>query len=56
MKPEYLARKLGKIIEMKNPCPHYVIATLEQKFAVVLKRILPVSLFSAILGSHYGIK
>jgi len=56
MKPEYLARKLGKIIEMKNPSPNYVIATLEQKFAVVLKRILPVSLFSAILGSHYGIK
>lgn len=56
MKPEYLARKLGKIIESKNPRPNYVISTLEQKFAVVLKSILPVSWFSAILGSHYGIK
>ena len=56
MKPEYLARKLGNIIEQRHPGANYVVATLEQKFAVVLKRILPVSLFSAILGSHYGIK
>jgi len=56
LNPEYLAQKLGKIIEQKNPDAHYVIATAEQKFAVLLKRILPTSLFSGILGSHYGIK
>ncbi len=56
LKPEYLAKKLGKIIEKKNPCHSYIIATPEQKFAVVLKRILPGSLFASILSSHYGIK
>ena len=56
LKPEYLARKLSKILKKKNPCHSYIIATLEQKFAVVLKRILPGSFFSSILSSHYGIK
>ena len=56
LKPEYLARKLSKILKKKNPCHSYIIATLEQKFAVVLKRILPGSIFSSILSSHYGIK
>ena len=56
LKPEYLARKLAVILEKKNPCHQYIIATLEQKFAVVLKRILPGSLFASILSSHYGIK
>ena len=56
LKPEFLARKLAKILEKKNPCHHYIIATLEQKFAVILKRILPGSWFSSILSSHYGIK
>ena len=54
--PEFLARKIASILEKKNPCNQYVVATLEQKFAVLLKRILPVSLFSGILSSHYGIK
>jgi len=54
--PEFLARKLVRILELKKPCNQYVIATLEQKFAVILKKILPVSVFSDILASHYGIK
>lgn len=55
MKPEYLARKLARIIGQKNPRPTYIISTAEQKFAVVLKRLLPTFIFSGILGSHYGI-
>jgi len=54
--PEVLARKLVKIIEQKNPRKRYVIATAEQKLAVVLKRILPAGLFMKILAPHYGIK
>ncbi len=54
--PEVLARKLVKIIETKNPCQRYVIASAEQKLAVILKRILPSSLFMKILAPHYGIK
>jgi NAD(P)-dependent dehydrogenase (short-subunit alcohol dehydrogenase family) len=54
--PEKLAKKLACIVEKKNPCPSYIVSTLEQKFAVVLKRILPGTMFSGILASHYGIK
>lgn len=56
LSPEFLARKLAKILEKEKPCHYYVIATLEQKFAIVLKKILPDTLFSKILSSHYGIK
>ena len=54
--PEYLARKIAAILEKKNPCNQYIVATAEQKLAVLLKRILPVSLFAKILSDHYGIK
>lgn len=55
LSPEFLARKIARILDQKRPCTHYVVATLEQKFAVVLKKLLPGSLFSKILSSHYGI-
>jgi len=54
--PEIMARKLLKVVESKHPCNRYVVASLDQKLAVILKRILPISLFSRILGSHYAIK
>jgi len=56
MKPEFLARKIAKIIELKHPRSSYTISTLEQKFAIVLKRILPDAVFAGILRTHYGIK
>ena len=56
LNPEYLARKIIKIIGRKNPRSCYVIASLEQKFAVILKRMLPDRWFSGILASHYGIR
>jgi NAD(P)-dependent dehydrogenase (short-subunit alcohol dehydrogenase family) len=55
LSPDFLARKIARILEQKKTYNHYVIATIEQKFAVVLKQFLPRSLFS-ILSSHYGIK
>ncbi len=54
--PEILARKIYKILEKKRPANRYVIASTEQKLAVVVKRILPGSWFEAILRGHYGIK
>lgn len=54
--PEILAQKLVKIIGKKNPSHRYVIASMEQKLAVVLKRILPSAWFMKILAPHYGIK
>jgi NAD(P)-dependent dehydrogenase (short-subunit alcohol dehydrogenase family) len=55
-KPEILARKLYKILEKKRPANRYIIASFEQKLALALKRILPGSLFEAILRGHYGIR
>ena len=54
--PEILAKKIVKIAECKKPKQRYVIASLEQKLAVVLKKILPGKLFGKILQGHYGIK
>lgn len=54
--PEVLARKLGRIITCKKPRQNYIIASFEQKLAVVIKYILPGKLFSKILRDHYRIK
>jgi NAD(P)-dependent dehydrogenase (short-subunit alcohol dehydrogenase family) len=54
--PEVMAKKLLKVVESKHPCNRYIIATFEQKFSIFLKRILPISWFSNILGSYYEIK
>jgi short-subunit dehydrogenase len=54
--PSILAKKLVKIVECQNPRQRYIIASPEQKLAVVLKNILPGKIFGKILESHYGIK
>jgi NAD(P)-dependent dehydrogenase (short-subunit alcohol dehydrogenase family) len=53
--PVVLARKIVKIAECKNPRQRYIIASFEQKLAVVLKYILPGKLFRTILQDHYKI-
>lgn len=55
MKPEYLARKVYKILQKKRPRQRYVISSFEQKLAVFLKIILPGKIFRAILEGHYKI-
>jgi short-subunit dehydrogenase len=55
-KPEILAKKLVRIVECSNPKQNYIIASFEQKLAVIIKYILPGKLFSKILSDHYGIK
>jgi short-subunit dehydrogenase len=54
--PEILARKIVKIVECKNPRQRYIIASLEQKMAVVIKYILPGKWFRKILEGHYKIR
>jgi hypothetical protein len=54
--PSVLAKKLVRIAETGNPRQRYIIASFEQKLAVVLKYILPGKLFRAILEDHYKIK
>lgn len=54
--PLILAKRIVKIIESNNPRQQYVIASFEQRLAVVLSYILPGKLFRSILQDHYKIK
>jgi NAD(P)-dependent dehydrogenase (short-subunit alcohol dehydrogenase family) len=54
--PQILARKMMNIVESDSPSKRYIIGSYEQKFAVFLKRILPITLFDAILSDHYKMK
>jgi short-subunit dehydrogenase len=56
LKPSVMARKIYAILQKKKPCPRYVIASAEQKLAVILKHILPDAWFFSILEGHYHIK
>ena len=55
LKPTVLARKISRIIKKRNPRHGYVVASLEQKLSVFLKRILPAKWFARILGSYYRV-
>lgn len=53
LKPDVLARKISGIIRKKHPRDGYVVASLEQRLSVLLKKILPARWFDRILGSYY---
>jgi NAD(P)-dependent dehydrogenase (short-subunit alcohol dehydrogenase family) len=54
--PSRLAAKIAWIIERRNPSERYIVASADQKLAVILKRILPAKMFTGIIAGHYGIK
>ena len=54
--PQVLAAKIGRIVECKNPKQRYIIATLVEKLAVILKKVLPGKLLRKLLETFYGIK
>lgn len=53
LKPQVLARKISQIIRKKNPRHGYVVASLEQRLSVFLKRVLPARWFAKILSNYY---
>jgi NAD(P)-dependent dehydrogenase (short-subunit alcohol dehydrogenase family) len=53
--PVVLAKKMVRIIECNNPRQRYIIASFEQKLAVLLRYLLPGKIFSMILEDHYKI-
>ena len=55
LKPEILAKKIEKIINSRRPRLRYVVANLEQKLSVLLKRILPGNWFVGILRNYYKV-
>ncbi|MBR3450738.1 MAG: SDR family oxidoreductase [Bacteroidales bacterium] len=56
LKPEYLARKVAKIVRRRHPKFRYVIATFIQKLSIPLKRILPARTFVRVLSLFYDVK
>ena len=55
LKPEYLGKKVAKLVKKKRPAYNYIIASPLQKFAVILKTLLPRRFFAWILGKFYGL-
>ena len=53
LKPDVLARRIAKMVEQKNPPLRKVVANLEQKLSVVIKRILTGNQMVSILKSYY---
>ena len=53
LKPDYLARRISRIVRKRHPRNRYIIATLVQKASVLLKAILPARWFDCILASYY---
>ncbi len=53
--PQFLAKKIIRIIKCKKPKQRYIIASFDQKLAVALRYILPASCFRRILENHYRI-
>lgn len=55
LKPEKLAKKIEKIIETNHPRLRYVVANLEQRLSVLLKRIIPGNWMVRILRNYYKV-
>lgn len=50
--PRDVGIKIAKIIEAKNPKPHYKVGSFVQKFSISLKSILPGLWFERLLQKH----
>ena len=55
LRPEYLARRVSRIVGMKRPAYTYVIASFLQKLAVFARWLLPERLFAGILSLYYNL-
>ena len=51
--PIEMAKTVYKIINTKNPKLHYKVGDFMQKFSIVLKRILPDTMYEKLLLNHY---
>ena len=53
--PTEVAKKVFAIINTQNPKIHYRVGAFMQKFSIVLKKVLPDTLFEKLLANHYKI-
>lgn len=55
LRPEFLAKKISRIIGKKKPGYHYVIASPLQKLAVLARTLLPPRWFAWIISVYYKV-
>ena len=55
LKPEFLAKKISRIIRKKRPGYHYIIANPLQKLAVVARTLLPPRVFAWVMSVYYKV-
>lgn len=53
LQPDYLARRMSRIVRKKHPANRYIIAAFVQRLSVTLKAILPAKWYDRILASYY---
>lgn len=51
--PNMMAKAVYNVITSKNPKVHYKVGEFMQKFSIVLKRILPDTVYEKMLMNHY---
>ena len=55
LQPEFLARRISRIVRKKRPANRYIIATTVQKASVLLKALLPAKWYDRILAAYYNL-
>ncbi|MBW6497029.1 MAG: SDR family oxidoreductase [Bacteroidales bacterium] len=53
LKPHVLAKKVAEIVASKNPRHRYIVASFDQKLAVILSKIMPAKWFTKLIAGHY---
>lgn len=53
MDPIAMAKAIDRIISSKHPKIHYKVGAFMEKFSIVLKRLLPDSMYQKLLMNHY---
>lgn len=51
--PNEMAEAIYKVINTSNPKIHYKVGAFMQKFSIVLKRVLPDTIYEKLLMNHY---
>lgn len=55
LQPDYLARRISRLVRKRRPANRYIIATTVQKASVLLKAILPAKWYDRILSAYYNL-
>lgn len=53
MDPHLLALKVARIVETRHHKQRYIIGSFVQRLAVLIKKMVPEALFTAIIANHY---